>query len=138
MKIVGESIVIVSGGLPVKGYTEASMMKDWLIRNGVQSAKIIEEDQSVNTIDNALKTMKIVNKLSSNTELVLITSESHMKRALAMFECVQSSEGTGHRFLTFPCENIGKETAKEEEREKKLLIHFVAHFWGVSPFMIYE
>ncbi len=53
------SMIIVSGGIPKNGKTEADVMFDWLKENGIDENRIIKEDQSRDTVGNALHSMKI-------------------------------------------------------------------------------
>lgn len=83
------SYIIVSGGNPEKKVTEAKAMKIWLQKHGVPKNKIIEENTSKNTIENALYSMRIINKKSFES-VTLITSDTHMRRAYILFKNIDS------------------------------------------------
>jgi len=60
-------------------------MKNWLKKNNIPHHKIIEENNSKNTVENAIYSMDIVNKKNFNS-VTLITSDTHMKRAYILFK----------------------------------------------------
>lgn len=80
-----DSYIIVSGGNPKSHKTEAKAMKNWLVRKGVPQYRIIEENKSKDTVENAINSMNIVNKEKFQS-VTLITSDIHMKRALILFK----------------------------------------------------
>lgn len=75
---------IVTGGVPKNGITEADVMFDWLKDQGIEENRIIKENQSKNTVENALYSMKIVDHEEIES-VTIITSASHMRRALMLF-----------------------------------------------------
>jgi uncharacterized SAM-binding protein YcdF (DUF218 family) len=81
--------IIVSGGMAHGGVTESFIMQQWLIKNGVPASQIYIEDQSKDTVMNAVYSMQIVQKLPAD-KLLLISSASHMRRAYAVFSTVQA------------------------------------------------
>ncbi|MFC7395560.1 ElyC/SanA/YdcF family protein [Scopulibacillus cellulosilyticus] len=78
------SKIIVTGGSPKEGKTEAAAMYDWLVKSGINKDRIIKEDMAMDTVENALFSMDIAEKQKIN-DITLITSASHMKRALVIF-----------------------------------------------------
>ncbi|MER2105972.1 MAG: YdcF family protein [Solibacillus sp.] len=71
---------IVSGG---QGHdedrTEASVMSDYLIDKGIDTARIIEEDESTSTYENLLYSKEL---LPQNTNAVtIISNDFHLRRA---------------------------------------------------------
>lgn len=78
------SKVVVSGGKPKAGVTEAGLGRDWLISQGIGSARIITETQSSSTIGNAKYSVSALRKagLSSYT---LVSDASHLRRASVLF-----------------------------------------------------
>ncbi len=80
--------ILISGasGSLKSDMIESDYLKLYLIRNGVHPADIICERSSQNTYQNALFTAKQLSKNTANLpSCLLITSEYHMKRALACF-----------------------------------------------------
>jgi hypothetical protein len=112
LKKKGEKfVVITTGGGTFKytGNSESSVMKNWLIKNGVSQNLIIEENQSMNTYENALYTSKLllfyrqhptydcitddsyeesdndIISFSSIVEGILVTSDFHIERSKFLF-----------------------------------------------------
>jgi tetratricopeptide (TPR) repeat protein len=79
------SKIIVTGGVPKQGITEAEAMRNWLISQGVEKDRIILEDKSTDTVENALFTTAILQK-EGIKDVTLVTSASHMRRALTVFK----------------------------------------------------
>lgn len=76
-----------SGHLTDRGLHEAKQIKKLLIQWGIPKQDLIAETHSINTYQNARETKKLLDK--SYPELktfVLITSGTHMRRALGCFE----------------------------------------------------
>ncbi len=78
--------IIVSGGVAQGGVTEAYLMRQWLIQQGVKSSQIILEDKSIDTVSNALNSLAIVQNLDQIDHLIVVSSGSHIRRAVAVFE----------------------------------------------------
>lgn len=78
------SKIIVTGGVPKQGNTEAKLMKEWLMSNGIAEERILTEDKSTDTVENALFTTAILEK-EGLKDVTLVTSASHMRRALTIF-----------------------------------------------------
>ncbi|WP_059173128.1 ElyC/SanA/YdcF family protein [Bacillus sp. FJAT-27445] len=78
------SKIIVTGGVPKEGITEADAMNKWLNANGIAADRIIMENKSTDTVENALFTTAILEK-EGLKDVTLVTSASHMRRALTIF-----------------------------------------------------
>lgn len=78
------SPVIVTGGNPRNGVTEAQVMADWLNIRGVARQRIYTETQAGSTVQNAEFSAKLMEALGAH-KAVLITSADHMRRALDNF-----------------------------------------------------
>ncbi|GAC67056.1 YdcF family protein [Gordonia soli] len=76
--------IVVSGGVPRAGITEAAAMQKWLVSNGVEANRIVAEGKSGSTVANAQNTAEILGAKGIN-DIVLITSPSHIRRAAADF-----------------------------------------------------
>lgn len=79
-----DSKIIVTGGVPKKGHTEAELMYDWLVEKGIDKERIFKEALATDTVENALFSMDIVRE-EGLKDVTLITSASHMRRALVTF-----------------------------------------------------
>ena len=84
--------IIVSGGVQKSGVTESYLMKKWLIEKGIDANRIIPEDKSKDTVDNALNSVGIL-KVNNAKNIILITSASHIRRAKTIFEEAISNAG---------------------------------------------
>jgi tetratricopeptide (TPR) repeat protein len=78
------SKIIVSGGVPKQGITEADAMSEWLISKGIDKERIILENKSTDTVENGLFSMAKLQK-EGLKDVTLVTSASHMRRALTVF-----------------------------------------------------
>ncbi len=69
-----------------KTVTEAGQMAKWLMEKGIAKERIIIEDQSYSTVDNARFTCRILsNSYPQITHLALVTSDYHLPRASLLF-----------------------------------------------------
>lgn len=80
-----KTIAVVSGG---KGsdeqITEAKAMKNYMIENGVDPSRIIEEDKSENTGENIRNSLSIISNGGKNINdlsIGVVSSSYHLKRA---------------------------------------------------------
>lgn len=75
------SKIIVSGGIAnrVAGVSEADKMFEYLVGNGVSEDKIIKEDKSLTTKQNAEYSVPIAIDLGA-TQIILCTTAEHMYR----------------------------------------------------------
>ena len=109
--------IMLSGGnglLFNDGYIESEAMRDYLLANKIPITDIIIENTSRNTIENAMNSAEILNKLYPNGDFLLITSATHMKRALLCFDkanlkttafptdCTTSYTNFGIEYLLLP------------------------------------
>lgn len=84
------SKIIVSGAVPKQGFTEAGLMRDWLISKGVKPELIIVEDRSHDTVGNAFYSIKKIKELPNIKKVTLVSSASHMRRCLNLFTAAVS------------------------------------------------
>lgn len=84
--------IIVTGGVPQGGVTEAYLMKNWLVEKGINPNRIYIEDQAKDTVGNALYSVNILKNIGAKN-VNLITSASHMRRALAVLQEMALTEG---------------------------------------------
>ena len=122
--------VIVSGGYglgaPESGPTEAAAMRDALVAAGIPSERVLVEDESRDTIGNALFTaLRYFGDLPPRP-LVVVTSPSHLPRALEVFARVLPAWPLeGHASARRPGE--------DDERERRLLAETNAFLDGIAP-----
>lgn len=81
--------VIVSGSSPSArpGTVEANVLADQLADWGIARSRLVLEDKSLNTRENAVFSMKIAKERGYRT-LLLVTSATHMVRAIGCFRAV--------------------------------------------------
>ena len=90
-----KAMCIVSGGQGNgESVTEASAMKEWLVREGISADRIMEEDRSLDTEENLRFSREI---LLENPELdesiSIITNDFHMYRALSIAKSLDLEAG---------------------------------------------
>ena len=84
-KLNPKAAIIVSGGVPNHGVTEAFVMQQWLIKQGISADRIYLDDKAKDTVGNAVYSTRIMAQLGTKN-VTLISSASHMRRALLVFE----------------------------------------------------
>ncbi len=74
-------ILVLTGGIanPKAGKSEGSVMKAWLLEKGVDESKIVVEDRSTTTKENAKFCRQIFEKLGV-TEVTVLSSAYHIER----------------------------------------------------------
>lgn len=85
--------VAVSGGQtsPVKGVTEAGQMASWLKKKGLDSSRILVDNQALSTTANAVNVYNILNSSYPQVDSVaLVTSDYHITWGGAMFAAVSN------------------------------------------------
>lgn len=112
-------------------YTEAEAMKAYVIKNGVNEKSVLVEKESKDTIGNAyyIKTCFLTpNKI---TDIIVITSDFHTKRAEYIFKFVL---GNDYNIKIFGSETKNKkEFQKRQIVEKILLNETKVWFKNIKP-----
>ncbi len=76
---------VVSGGLGKdEHYTEAYVMKKYLVACGIASARIVEEDRSTDTHENIAFSLALIRQHGWDERLVIATQEFHQYRAATL------------------------------------------------------
>ncbi|MGY0501040.1 YdcF family protein [Nocardia sp. FBN12] len=78
------SPIIVTGGNPQAGLSEADAMADWLVAAGIDQSRIIRESEADSTVANARNTAAMLADKGLRS-VVLVTSEDHIARARGAF-----------------------------------------------------
>ena len=73
-----------SNGNPVK--TEAKLYLEYLMKKGVGRDSLILEEQSSDTITNAIYSKELILREKLPKKIILITSKHHLSRALMIFK----------------------------------------------------
>lgn len=74
------STIIVTGGNPQSGVTEAAQMHRMLLSMGIPSSRIIVEDRARSTVENARYSVPLA-KQAGASGIILVTSSTHQGRA---------------------------------------------------------
>ncbi len=93
-------IVCTGGGTAAdnKDATESGRMAEWLMENGVDEKRIIVEDRSMTTAQNAIYTYDILSeKYPQVTKLAIVSSDYHIATGTLLFdaECTLRAEKAG-------------------------------------------
>lgn len=77
------AVVVVSGGMgPEETVTEAAAMKGYLMENGIDSQRILEESQATSTYENFMFSKQILDAvMEPDYRTVFITNDFHRYRA---------------------------------------------------------
>ncbi|MFF0500163.1 YdcF family protein [Nocardia aobensis] len=78
------SPIIVTGGNPRGGTTEADAMAGWLVGHGIAPERIHIESRAGDTVENAVNSAEMMHTLGVG-DAVVVTSADHMPRAVADF-----------------------------------------------------
>ncbi len=80
--------IIVTGGKTAPGIdaSEADVMAEYLVRHGIEEARIIKEGESLNTIENAYFSKQIIGRQGAG--ILVVTSDTHAERAGIIFSKV--------------------------------------------------
>lgn len=78
-----DRMVVVSGGMgPGEAYTEAEVMKRYLVGRGIAESRILKEDRSTTTDENLKYSKAVILERGDDARSILIvTSDFHMFRA---------------------------------------------------------
>ncbi len=91
-----KACVVCTGGGTAKenrNVTEAGQMGAWLIKHGLEENRLILEDQSLSTIENAQKTLDILHReYPQIAALAIVSSDYHVARGSLLFETVSLME----------------------------------------------
>lgn len=108
LKKYPNSKVLVSGGAPRKGKTEAKVMKSWLVSKGVASARIISETTSASVIGNAKYSMEVLAKHPEFTTYTLVSDASQLRLASVLYRAgsLRMQELSGKPWALTPVSNV--------------------------------
>ncbi|MFE3445575.1 YdcF family protein [Nocardia sp. NPDC059180] len=78
------SPIIVTGGNPRNGVSEAVAMADWLVRHGIPVHRVHLDPAAADTVQNAQHSAQIMHEIGAR-DAVVVTSADHIDRAVASF-----------------------------------------------------
>ena len=98
-------IVCTGGGTASenKNVTEAGKMAKWLIKHGIDEKRVIVEDQSITTAQNALYTYQILaDRYPQVNQIAIISSDYHIPTGVLLFgaESILLSDDAGAEPIT--------------------------------------
>ena len=129
-KLYPETPIVVTGGNQKGGITEAYAMSLWLLNAGVRTNRLHLEDRATDTLGNSIRSCAILRKLGV-THATLVTSQSHIRRALADFE-----EATRARDLKISFSHLASTDVPEldEARERVTIYRDMLRTSGIWTF----
>lgn len=93
--------IIVTGGVPKNHKTEGKLMANWLVKNGIDKSRIIEDNYARSTVENALYSSYMLARHNID-HATIISSASHVRRGQALFEVASWQTGPkGIKFDTY-------------------------------------
>ncbi|WP_262365449.1 YdcF family protein [Gordonia sp. OPL2] len=78
------SPVIVTGGNPKRGITEAAAMRAWLIRHGLPASRVHAEHRATSTAGNAVQSAALMRRIGAGSA-VIVTDPNHIRRGVVDF-----------------------------------------------------
>jgi uncharacterized SAM-binding protein YcdF (DUF218 family) len=103
-----QSPIIVTGGNPRNGNTEAGQMSKMLRLYGVPRERIIVEDRAASTVQNARYSVPLAEEADASG-IILVTSSSHQDRADGIFA---DAGGNVLATVSFPDQNPSTNVAQ--------------------------
>lgn len=115
------SYVLVTGGVEKNGWTEGDRMHDWLVSHGLSEDRIIVENESSNTVENASNSFDILYNDYDIDTFSMITSQYHLKRGSIFYYTM--SQLKAKELEKEPIEFLGEGNAgwyREDKTEEPL------------------
>lgn len=115
------SYVLVTGGVEKNGWTEGDRMHDWLVNHGLPEDRIIVENESSTTVENAANSFEILYNDYDIATFSMITSQYHLKRGSIFYYTM--SQLKAKELGEAPIEFIGEGNAgwfREDKTEEPL------------------
>jgi uncharacterized SAM-binding protein YcdF (DUF218 family) len=89
--------IILTGGNPRGGVTEAYAMRSWCLKKGIRKTRLWIDDEARDTVENALFVSALLQKFAV-TDVTVVTSTSHLRRGLADLQEACLQKGLSIRF----------------------------------------
>jgi vancomycin permeability regulator SanA len=103
-----EYVIIVSGKGNHQDYSEALVMKNWLIAHGISKNRVLLEDKSMSTIENAIYTKEVLscfNKDTSHNVLRQEINKFRQEKSINLFDN-QHHNSAGNDSISSKIENL--------------------------------
>ena len=124
--------IILTGGNQKAGVTEAYVMSLWCRQKGISRKRLILEDRARDTVENALFSSAILQRLGV-THVTLVTSSSHVRRGLADLEQACLQRGLHLEYATLAARK-GETKNLDEEQERVGIYRDVMRLSGLWSF----
>lgn len=127
-----EYIIIVSGGTTNNStLSEAEAMEEYLINHGVLPKYIMKESYSLNTFQNVVMCASLLRSHKFHDEnLVVITSDFHMKRTQYIFSHIMSECEIRYISSNNPCNE--EELHRLYQKESISLANIQQYFFNIK------
>jgi uncharacterized SAM-binding protein YcdF (DUF218 family) len=133
-----------SGSLGDQNHKEADILKELLIQMGIDTSRIVFENQSRNTHENAIMSKALVNPTPDQT-WALVTSAGHMPRAVGCFRAAgwpvvawpvnYQTINSGPHDLRDSFFSVGRfQTLANTLHEGLGLVYYYLRGWILTPF----
>lgn len=86
-----EAAIIVSGGDVKTEFTEASVMKDWLVRQGLKEDRILLDEKARDTYGNAIGSLSLCEDIGVH-KAVIVATNLHLPRAVTTMKLYAEHE----------------------------------------------
>ncbi|MGL5292155.1 MAG: ElyC/SanA/YdcF family protein [Vibrionaceae bacterium] len=113
-----QALIILTGGVPQNRQTEGKLMADWLVQNGIERSRLIEENYAISTVENALYSAYALARHKID-HAVLVSSASHVRRGQTLLEIACAQVGPANIQVTSvsypdkPLEELATPSASE-------------------------
>lgn len=76
--------IVVTGGVEKNGNTEGKLMAEWLIKEGIDDSRIIQENMARDTVENFLYSLKLIESEDDIKSITVISSATHIQRSVSL------------------------------------------------------
>ncbi len=128
------SPILVSGGLPRKGRTEAEAMRGWLIGRGIASSRILSEFCSRDLADNLAYSWRIAARHGRDAPILCLTSAVDVRRAGAGLESIGWNTGRARRIAAAASPGPAQPEFAEDGRDRLKLFRDALRCYGLPMF----
>lgn len=123
--------IAVTGGGTARNnssVTEAGQMAKWLIKRGIDESRIIIEDESLSTVNNAQFTCAILNEKHPQIEhLAIVTSDYHQGRGALLFEAEAILSGYSMSVVSIASYQTEDHTLDSVKQQASALAHLAGY-----------
>ena len=115
--------LVLSGGKLGAPRSEAEAMAEWLSASGIAADRLHLEDQSEDTLENAVYSLEFLRRLGAE-RIALVSTGYHIRRGLMLLQTLAERRGEAMTFLHLasvdPDRGVDLSSASPEERDAML------------------